>query len=262
MEVRSVIQRIAVEHRRRYGYRRITAELRRRGMLVNHKRVLGILRADNLLGVQPRRFVVTTDSDHRFEVYLNLASRMRLTGINQLLGRGHHLHPIAPRVCLPGGGAGCVFTQGGGMGAGPYAGGAVADHGAAAGHGPTTTAAGLGASLGSRRAVRVRRLRSGPATVPNDSEHEPSREPVRQRQLRKFHEDVETRRNLRERVPQFGPSFREYRSIHRTVLQSVPVTFGIGLPTAGGVRAGCQSSDQFCWSDNEFFQAWGDLSVR
>ncbi len=84
MEVRSVIQQIAVEHRRRYGYRRISAELRRRGVVVNHKRVLRILRADNLLGVQPRRFVMTTDSDHRFEVYLNLASRMRLTGINQL----------------------------------------------------------------------------------------------------------------------------------------------------------------------------------
>jgi transposase InsO family protein len=84
METRSAIQEIAVEHRRRYGYRRITAELRRRGMRVNHKRVLGILREDNLLGVQPRRFGVTTDSEHRFEVYLNLAGRMKLTGINQL----------------------------------------------------------------------------------------------------------------------------------------------------------------------------------
>ena len=84
MEVRSVIQQIAVEHRRRYGYRRISAELRRRGMLVNHKRVLRILREDNLLAVQPRAFVVTTDSDHELEVYLNLASRMKLTGINQL----------------------------------------------------------------------------------------------------------------------------------------------------------------------------------
>ena len=53
-------------------------------MLVNHKRVLRILREDNLLGVQPRRFVLTTDSDHRFEVHLNLAGRMNLTGINQL----------------------------------------------------------------------------------------------------------------------------------------------------------------------------------
>jgi transposase InsO family protein len=83
MEVRSAIQRIAVEHRRRYGYRRITAELRRRGMLVNHKRVARIMREDNLLAVQPPAFVVTTDSDHELEVYLNLASRMKLTGVNQ-----------------------------------------------------------------------------------------------------------------------------------------------------------------------------------
>ena len=84
MEVRSAIQRIAVEHRRRYGYRRITAELRRRGMLVNHKRVSRIMREDNLLAVQPRAFVMTTDTAHDLEVFLNLASRLTVTGINQL----------------------------------------------------------------------------------------------------------------------------------------------------------------------------------
>jgi putative transposase len=84
MDVRSAIQGIAVEHRRRYGYRRITAELRRRGMLVNHKRVARLMREDNLLAVQPRAFVVTTDADHPLEVALNLASRMTRTGINQL----------------------------------------------------------------------------------------------------------------------------------------------------------------------------------
>jgi putative transposase len=84
MEVRSAIQQIALEHRRRYGYRRITAELHRRGMLVNHKRVARIMREDNLLGMQPERFVVTTNSNHKLEIYLNLASRMKLTGINQL----------------------------------------------------------------------------------------------------------------------------------------------------------------------------------
>src|SRR6201984_3776087 len=83
-EVRSVIQQIALEHRRRYGYRRITAELRRRGMQVNHKRVVRIMQEDNLLALQPKRFKVTTDSNHKFEVYLNLAGRMKLTGINQL----------------------------------------------------------------------------------------------------------------------------------------------------------------------------------
>jgi len=73
MEVRSAIQQIVLEHRRRYGYRRVTVELRRRGLLVNHKRVARLMREDNLLAIQPRAFVVTTDSRHEFEVYLNLA---------------------------------------------------------------------------------------------------------------------------------------------------------------------------------------------
>ncbi|HEX8896949.1 MAG TPA: IS3 family transposase [Terriglobales bacterium] len=84
MEVRDVIQQIALQHRRRYGYRRIAAELRRRGLCVNHKRVARIMREDNLLAVQPRQFVVTTKSDPKLEVYLNLAGRMKLTGMDQL----------------------------------------------------------------------------------------------------------------------------------------------------------------------------------
>jgi transposase InsO family protein len=84
MAVRSAIQEIFATHKRRYGYRRVSAELRRRGMLVNHKRVARLMREDNLLAVQPTAFVITTDSDHDLEVYLNLASRMKLTGINQL----------------------------------------------------------------------------------------------------------------------------------------------------------------------------------
>jgi putative transposase len=84
MEVRSLIQQIALEHRRRYGYRRIAAELRRRGVQVNRKKVARMMRDDNLLAIQPKRSVVTTKSNHKLEVYLNLASRMKLTGINQL----------------------------------------------------------------------------------------------------------------------------------------------------------------------------------
>ena len=84
MELRGAIQQIFVEHRRRYGYRRISQELRRRGMVVNRKRVQRLMQTDNLLAVQRRAFVVTTDSKHEFEVYLNLARRVKLTGINQL----------------------------------------------------------------------------------------------------------------------------------------------------------------------------------
>jgi putative transposase len=84
MEVRSAIQQIALEHRRRYGYRRVAAELHRRGMRVNRKRVARVMREDNLLAVQPQAFVATTDSRHELEVSLNLAGRMKLSGINQL----------------------------------------------------------------------------------------------------------------------------------------------------------------------------------
>src|SRR5437016_13413910 len=83
MEVRSTIQQIALEHRRRYGYRRVTAELRRRGMIVNHKRVSRLMREDNFLAVQPRGFVGTTDFKHELEGYLNLAKRMKMTGDQQ-----------------------------------------------------------------------------------------------------------------------------------------------------------------------------------
>lgn len=82
--IRAAIQEIAIAHHRNYGYRRITAELRIRGMLVNHKRVLRLMQGDNLLAIRKRRFVPTTDSTHDYEVFLNLARHMELTGVNQL----------------------------------------------------------------------------------------------------------------------------------------------------------------------------------
>ena len=100
MEVRSAIQKIALEHRRRYGYRRISAELRRRGMVVNHKRVARIMREDNWLGVQPRQFVVTTKSDHELEVYLNSGPAPEVNWDRSTVGRRHHLHSTENRVCL------------------------------------------------------------------------------------------------------------------------------------------------------------------
>jgi putative transposase len=83
MELRSLVQKIALS-RPSYGYRRVQAELERRGHQVNHKRVRRIMREDNLLCVRRRSFVRTTDSKHGFSVYPNLAKEMVLTDINQL----------------------------------------------------------------------------------------------------------------------------------------------------------------------------------
>ena len=84
MELRDAVQRIALEMPS-YGRLRITAELKRRGWVVNHKRVQRLLREDNLLCLRRRKFVAaTTDSRHDFRVYRNLTRTMVLSGINQL----------------------------------------------------------------------------------------------------------------------------------------------------------------------------------
>jgi putative transposase len=82
-ELRDQMQKIALESPA-YGYRRITAELQQRGFAVNHKRVLRMMREDNLLCVRRRAFVATTDSRHTLPVYPNLAREITVTAINQL----------------------------------------------------------------------------------------------------------------------------------------------------------------------------------
>ena len=77
------MQKVALESPA-YGYRRITHELQQRGFQVNHKRVLRMMREDNLLCVRRRAFVVTTDSRHNLPVYPNLGRTVKPTAINQL----------------------------------------------------------------------------------------------------------------------------------------------------------------------------------
>ena len=84
MAVRQAIQEIALAHHRRYGYRRVTQDLHRRGMIINHKRVLPIMREDNLLAIRYRKFILTTNAQHDCPVHVNLAARMTLSGVNQL----------------------------------------------------------------------------------------------------------------------------------------------------------------------------------
>ncbi len=66
------------------GYRPITKELHRRGVIINKKVVLRLLREDNLLCLRRRAFAATTDSQHQFATYPNLARTLVLTDINQL----------------------------------------------------------------------------------------------------------------------------------------------------------------------------------
>lgn len=83
-ELRDAIQRISLDNRH-YGYRRITAELRRQGHVVNAKRVLRLMREDNLLALRSHPFVPrTTDSRHDFPIVPNLIRRLEPSGIDQI----------------------------------------------------------------------------------------------------------------------------------------------------------------------------------
>jgi len=83
MALRDAMQKIAVQFPA-YGYRRIRQELKRRGYRANHKRVLRLMREDNLLCLRRKAFLRTTDSGHPFPVFANLAAMLVASGINQL----------------------------------------------------------------------------------------------------------------------------------------------------------------------------------
>jgi len=77
--LRDAIERIVLEFPG-YGYRRVTAALRREGWRVNHKRVLRIMRQESLLCQLKRRFALTTDSAHSFRRYPNLIEDIEFEG--------------------------------------------------------------------------------------------------------------------------------------------------------------------------------------
>jgi putative transposase len=82
--LRDVVQRLALRNRS-YGYRRIGVLLRREGWNINHKRLVRIMREDNLLCLRKPLFKPpTTDSRHGWRVWPNLARHLAPMTVNQL----------------------------------------------------------------------------------------------------------------------------------------------------------------------------------
>lgn len=67
-----------------YGYRRVGAELRHRGILVNSKKIRRLMREQGLQPTRRKRFVATTDSDHDGPIFPDLARDRMVDGPNQL----------------------------------------------------------------------------------------------------------------------------------------------------------------------------------
>lgn len=79
----TVIQEIVLEYPY-YGYRRVTKEMHRRGHSINSKKVLRIMRENNLLCIQKKFKIKTTDSNHNLPVFQNLAKKITVARLNQL----------------------------------------------------------------------------------------------------------------------------------------------------------------------------------
>lgn len=84
MAIRSAVQAIVVEHRWRYGYRRVTQELRTQGIIANHKRIARIMKQDDLLAVRRKWSQSSQQQIRTARIYLNLANRVTLSGPNQV----------------------------------------------------------------------------------------------------------------------------------------------------------------------------------
>ena len=67
-----------------YGYRRVTKQLHREGVRVNHKKVLRIMRESSLLCAVKRSYKRTTNSQHPYPRYPNLVKNTIITAINQI----------------------------------------------------------------------------------------------------------------------------------------------------------------------------------
>jgi len=171
MNLRSKIQNIAL-HWPAYGYRRVHRELIRCGWSVNHKRVLRLMRVDNLLCLRRRKFILTTDSKHGLPTYPNLAKALVLTSINQLWVAD--IHSLRSGVRVLGGSAGRFLAQLHWLGFAVQfrsrAGAGSLAHGAET----TSSAAWFGAPLRPRRAICGTGLHGTTGTTWHSHQHEPA----------------------------------------------------------------------------------------
>ena len=67
-----------------YGYWRVTGQLQHEELVINHKRVLRLMRESDLLCQARRKRAKTTNSKHPFPRYPNLIKSIVVSGMNQV----------------------------------------------------------------------------------------------------------------------------------------------------------------------------------
>jgi len=208
-ELRAEVQRIALTHRRNYGYRRVTEQLRSEGWAVNRKRIARLMAEDNLLCLRRRRFIATTDSGHDLRLHLNLAARLELTGIDQLWVADITYIRLAEQF---------LYLA------------VVLDA-----YSRRVVGWALDARLDATLAVCA--LRQPAPRTRHRAQHEPARQSLRQCPMRELPQDPQAGGDLHSPVSRPGRSGGPHRAIYRAILQSQTAALGARLPHAGGLRA-------------------------
>jgi len=67
-----------------YGWRRVQAALRHRGVIANHKRIKRLMREHDRQPHRRRRYIITTDSDHDQLIFPDRSKDIILDGPDQL----------------------------------------------------------------------------------------------------------------------------------------------------------------------------------
>ena len=81
-----------------YGWRRVQAALRHRGVIANQKRIKRLMREHNLQPRRRRRYIATTDSDHDQPIFPDRSKGTVLDGPDQLwVAAGGSASKIDPR---------------------------------------------------------------------------------------------------------------------------------------------------------------------
>jgi len=219
-----------------YGWRRVRAELRHRGMIVNHKKIRRLMREHDLQPRRRRRYVATTDSDHDQPIYPNRTKDLTIDRPNQLW-----VADITYVAVVEGFAYVAVILDAWSRRAVGYAISRSID--------VRLTLAALNAAIERRRPppgcvhhsdrgspIRRSGLSGSLASLRSCRFDGAQRQSLRQRQGRKLHEDSQGRgglsdglRNLRRRRP--GPS-----TVHRRGLQPMSSPFRPGLSQPATVR--------------------------
>ena len=200
--LRDAIQRLALKDRH-CGYRRIGRLLKREGWVVNHKRVLRLMREDNLLSIRRRRFVVTTDSDHSWRVYPNLARRMVLSAINQLWVADITYVRLQQEFIYLAVILDVYSRRVVGWSISRQLDSSVAQQALESALKQRQPAPGVDSSFRSRCSVRVWRLREAAGSRWHHDQHESAGQSLGQCLGREFHEDAESRRSRWAALPEF-----------------------------------------------------------